>query len=154
MFLWLIRQYIQYNISRKHKDKCSPLNSARIDIADLKANQSNKIDIPDEVDGCDYVQLVNGRFQCGNGEVKVRYVQPFFYRVLLAWAFVELIILSFILLESNDDGGFPSNFLGVQCINNRCGSVIKRMISYKLISAVLLAIGGFKVRRGRFFSRN
>lgn len=150
MSLWLLRKFIQYGILRKD-NKNDRLKSARIDIAQLKGDQLNKIDIPDEVDGCEYIQLVDGRFQCENGEVKVRYVQPFFYHVIFVWALVELFILSYALLRMDNQDGYADNFVHGFCENGYCDRLIRRMILYKILSALLLAIGGYKVERRRAF---
>lgn len=152
MYLWCLFRVIAFCFARRKSRKDDPLKSARInltqlkvDLAHAKGDRQVKVNVPDEVDGCADVRLVNGRFRCEDGEVKVRYVQPLFYRILLAWAFVELIALAYTSMKTCDRDSFSTNFLSQLCPEHGCKHVVQRMLSIKMISAVLLAIGGYKV---------
>lgn len=133
----------------KNRKKDVPLKCIRRDNALLEADQLNEMDTFDEVDDYNYIRMINGHFQHGNGAVELCPVQPHFYRVIMAWAFAEILILSYSLLK-NAEKGYPKNFLNGLCYYDVCDHLIRRMAAYKIMTAILLAFGGFKVRQQLF----
>lgn len=143
MLWYLIVRIFVYTRDRKRHQK-EQLGNAFVKVADI-VQSTNNSDTFDEVDGNEVVQLENGKLWLKDTQVKIKVVQPYFYRILLVWGVIELLILSFVLIESSGKKGYPTNFLNGFCGEDFCDRIIPKAISYKILAAVLLVVGGHKV---------
>lgn len=71
---------------------------------------------------------------------KVKIERPLFFRAISWWAYLELMIIAYVLLTKPLED-FPDNFLNGFCHNHLCQRIITRALCYKILSSVLLAFG-------------
>lgn len=145
MFFLIVRAYLY--IRKKNQREKRNLSKVCSKISDVEMQN-----FFDEVDGEEITKDANGQYWFGERPFKfhVEFVQPSLYRVILTWAFIELCMMSYVLLRFKE--GYPENFLNGFCSAYRCKSYMPKFMSYKIFSAVLLAIGGQKVNNSQIFA--
>lgn len=141
--LWylIVRLFVYIRTRERHQKK--KISNVHVKVADIV--DTNSGDTFDEVDGNETVQLENGKLWLNGTQVKIKVVQPYFYRVICVWGFIELFLLAYVLIESSDKDEYPQNFLHGFCGGRFCTNIIQKAISYKILSTVLLIIGGQRV---------
>lgn len=147
--LWylIVRLFVYIRDKKRHQKEV--VCNAFVKVADIV--HTNKSDTFDEVDGNEVVQMENGKLWLNDTQVKIKVVQPYFYRIILLWGVLELLILSFVLIESSGRREYPNNFLNGFCGEDLCDGIILKANSYKILAAVLLVVGGHKVTLVDFF---
>lgn len=133
-------QHIKINASKKmHMQKQLARSISDIEVQKQLARSISDIEAQKQIASVDTTDG-SGSDDDFDNRYKVKIERPLFFRVISWWAYLELMIIAYVMLTKPLED-FPDNFLNGLCHNHQCQRIITRALCYKILSSVFLAFG-------------